>query len=466
MDESLIPPIGSVSQAERMFRVNWVSALLRSPGGVPLHRTDFVSRQGRAVRIVDVREPDELTGPLGYVPGSDWVARAHAVEVLSRLPRDTPIVIVSRGGERAGEIALQLENRGMRLVSALMGGIVAWRDAGFMVSRDPSVLQREGRVRASVPPPPSDSGHLSREDVLRHVGDVRAVRWMKLAALLINGRASCVDGRDDSGVIGTPGGDGGEMVLGLAAVERVLERPLDCATVDQLLTRRTDTFGRFYVHTDIDTGNTLIKSMRADRRLDAALANVRETMQWRAFLTTPPAALREVLLEHALKPEHIGCGHVKRLLSDSDAYGVRSGLVSDMLRSFFLQRWSGVPELELAPLPGGHAEGAVLNIHIPRGVYPFSTIPMISPSVGGRQAFINHPDVMCFLREQLARWLTLQDDLLPLPKGANEAISAEMERLAELGTGRTLGALAKGLPIYAVDFRESGIDVRAVGSVS
>ena len=32
-------------------------------------------------------------------------------------------------------------------------------------------------------------------------------------------RLSCVDGRDDSGVMGTPGGDAGEFLLALAAVE-------------------------------------------------------------------------------------------------------------------------------------------------------------------------------------------------------------------------------------------------------
>jgi hypothetical protein len=47
------------------------------------------------------------------------------------------------------------------------------------------------------------------------------VRWVKMAALLLHGKSSCVDGRDDHGVIGTPGGDAGEFLLALTSIERV-----------------------------------------------------------------------------------------------------------------------------------------------------------------------------------------------------------------------------------------------------
>jgi rhodanese-related sulfurtransferase len=464
-EQDLIPPIGSVSQAERMFRVNWVASLLRSPSGVPLHRADFVSRQGRSVRIVDVRTPEELTGALGYVPGSDYVARENAIEVLTRLDRDAPLIIVSRGGERAAELAHELERRGQRFVAAMMGGIVAWRDLGFVTTRDPEVLERAGRLREIVAAAPRE-GALSREEVAQHVGDVNSVRWMKLAALLVNGRVSCVDGRDDSGVIGTPGGDGGEFLLALVALERITGRALDDKTIDALLMRHVDAFGRFYMHTDVHAANLLIKSLRSDRRFDAALANVSETLEWRKFLTHPPSELHDALLEHTMRPDHLGCGHIRLMRTRPHDYGVRAELVSDFLRAFLLRRWKGMPELEMAPLPGGHAEGAVLNIRSAHGVFGFSKIPLISPSVGAAQAFINHPDVTAFLRGQLAQWLALQGDLVQLPAGGVAALAAEIERLAGVQLGHTLGALAKGLPIYDVIFGDGSIDVRAVGSVS
>jgi rhodanese-related sulfurtransferase len=462
--QDLIPPIGAIAPAERMFRVNWVGALLRSPSGVPLHLADYVSRQGRSVRLVDVRRPDELTGPLGYIPGSDYVARERAFEMLDTLDRDAPLIIVSRGGERASELAHKLEQRGHRFVAALMGGIIAWRDLGFVTTRDPSILEREGALRPIVAMPPKE-GPLSREDVASHVGDVNSVKWMKLAALLVNGRVSCVDGRDDSGVVGTPGGDGGEFLLALDALERVTGRALDTKAIDTLLARRVDAFGRFYIHTDVAAANALIRSLRTDRRFDAAVTGINETLQWREFLTHPPVDVRDELMDHMTNPDHLGCGHIRLMRQRPDDYGMRPALIFDFLTAFLRQRWDGMPELEIAPLAGGHAEGAVLNIKSAHGVFAFSKIPLISPSVGGAQAFVNHPDVCGFLRAQLAEWLSLQTDLVSLPGGGVAALVAEIDRLAAIQLGHTLGALAGGLPVYDVIFEDGAIDVRAVGHV-
>ena len=464
-EQDLIPPIGAVTPAERMFRVNWVASLLRSPSGVPLHRADYASHQGRSVRIVDVRKPEELTGPLGYIPGSDYVPMERAFEILDALDRDAPMIIVSRGGERASELAHALEKRGHRFVAAMMGGIVAWRDLGFVTTRDPSVLARAGQLRV-IGESAAKEGNLSRADVANHVGDVNSVKWMKLAALIVNGRVSCVDGRDDSGVIGTPGGDGGEFLLALDALERITGKPLDSKTIDTILLRRIDAFGRFYIHTDVAAANTLIRSLRTDPRFSDALASISETLQWRRFLTDPPRELHQALVEHMMVPEHLGCGHIRLMRQRPEDYGMRPSLIADFLRSFLLQRWNGMPELEIAPLAGGHAEGAVLNIKSAHGVFAFSKIPLISPAVGGAQAFVNHPDVSAFLRAQLAQWLALQTDLVTLPAGGVPALVAEIERLAAVQLGHTLGALAPGLPIYDVIFEDGSIDVQAVGSVS
>src|SRR5688572_18848250 len=126
MSDELIPPIGSISSPERLFRVNWVASLERSPSGVPLHVPEFVARQGRRVRIVDVREHDGLLGPLGYVPGSDWIGREHAMTLTELVNPDDPIILVSRGGERSAQLAYDLEKHGLRFVASMRGGMVAW----------------------------------------------------------------------------------------------------------------------------------------------------------------------------------------------------------------------------------------------------------------------------------------------------------------------------------------------------
>jgi hypothetical protein len=373
-------------------------------------------------------------------------------------------VILSAGGERAAELALALERRGHRFVAAMMGGIVAWRDLGFATSRDPEILGRRGLLH-ELGAARGGGGQLSRDDVLRHVGDPSAVRWMKLAALLVNGRISCVDGRDDSGIIGTPGGDGGEFLLALAALETISGRTLDRATIDRLLSRRVDTFGRFYLHTDVRAVGALIGSMQGDRRLDRAIAGIAGPLEWRRFLAAPPEGIRDVLLEHVLQPAHVGCGHIKMMIERAAEYGVRRELVLDVLRAFYERRWGGMPDLELAPLAGGHAEGAVLEVRLARGVQAFSWIPLVSPSAFGEQAFVNHPQVSAFLRRQTAEWLTLQDDLVGLPRAGGDALAAEIERLAAVQLGNTLGALARGLPVYEVLFDEGRIEVAEKGRV-
>jgi rhodanese-related sulfurtransferase len=465
LHDSRIPEIGAVPQALRMFRVNWIASELRSPSGIPLHTPDYVSRLGRVAHLVDVRAPEELTGPLGYIPGSVWVPREEALARLSALDADTPVVLVSRGGERAGELAKALESRGHRFVAALMGGVVAWRQVGFSTSRDPDILARREELLEVDPVWVPNKRVLTREDIVEHVGDPCSLRWIKLASMLVTGRLSCVDGRDDSGIIGTPGGDAGEFVLALAALERVAGVALDDATVHALMLRRIDAFGRFYLHTDVNASNTSIRAMRADRRLDEALAHVFHPLEWRRFLRSPPEALRDVVLEHIVVPAHMGCGHLRLSLLHADAYGVRPGLVRSMYRNFLSLRWQGVEENEIAVLPGGHAEGAVVRVFLEDGADAFSNVPLMSPMAAGSQMFLCHPQVSRFLREQMVRFLTRQRDLVALPKGAAEALVAEVERLGEVQLGQTLSALAPTLPIFDVTFGHERATVTEAGSV-
>ncbi len=444
-----------------MFRVNWVAAELRSPSGVPLLSPHDVARLGHAARIVDVRRAEEIVGPDGHVPGSDYVPLDRAVELLSHRAVDEPLVLVSRTEERASRIALELESRGHRFVAVLMGGIVGWRQVGLAVSRDPSILSREGaigpaRTSAFV----AEHRVLARDDVAAHLGDPSVIRWMKLASLLLTGRISCVDGRDGSGIIGAPGGDAGELLLVLAAFERVGKIQLDDAALRALLLRRLDAFGRLYLHTDIGAQNRLIGSFRSDRRLDAALANVFETLQWRRFLASPPEELRDLLLDHMIRPEHLGCGHLRLSLVNARDYGVRPELVESFLRQFFRLRWESITEHDVEVLPGGHAEGAVVNVLIPGDAEAYSRVPLVSPMAGGTQIFLQHPQVAQYLRRQTVHFLCASSEVDP------RALEAEVTALAERQLGRTLHELARGLPIFVATVSPNSVHVDLHGEVA
>jgi rhodanese-related sulfurtransferase len=465
VEEPLIPPIGVLPQAERMFRVNWVANLDRSPSGVPLHEPEYVARQGKGVRIIDVREPEELLGPLGHIPGCDFIPRARVMSLCERLSPLTPVILVSRGGERAAELAHALERVGMRMVAALRGGMIAWRALGFASVRDDSLVQRRDVLTEQAGDATREPGPLAVHEIEAHVGDPRSVRWVKLAAILLHGRQACVDGRDDSSVVGTPGGDAGEFMLGLAATEQVLGRPLTRAIVTKLLRRRLDTFGRFYMHTDIHAGNAFIKSLREDPRLTAAIGTTYEALEWRRWLSEPPVEARPALLEHFCQPGHMGCGHLRLMLQHPEQYEVRSALVLDFLRAFFSTRWAGAAEMENVVLPGGHQEGAVVNVRSEGQLHAYSWVPLLSPAYAGVQMFVNHPQVSAFMRGELAAFLSEQGDLWGEPLDPT-ALLEVLEGIAGRQLGATLGYLAKGLPIYDLTFRrDGGARVEAVGVV-
>ena len=279
---------------------------------------------------------------------------------------------------------------------------------------------------------------------------------MKHAALLLHGRLSCVDGRDETGVIGTPGGDSGEFLLALAALESVTGAKLSPLQVRALFARRLETFGRFYLHGDIHSGNALIKAIRADRRLESAIGSISEALEWRRFFEAPPQHVRELLTEYMSEPAHIGCGHLRLAMTMAETYGVRPTLVKEILRAFYRGRWEGSLDAEFTVLPGGHEEGAVVNIRLAEDLRSFTQVPLVSPTAGGTQMFVNHPQVSENLRRDLAYFLIRQGDAIHVEPMHFEPLVAEMSRLAGLQLTATLSWLAKGLPIYDVVFGKHG----------
>ena len=378
---------------ERLVKMSWLGNMWRSDSGTPYLAPDFIGRLGRGVCLVNVREGDELTGPTGHIPGSQWVPMTRLAELPELYPDGTPVVLVSRnGGPRAAEAARQLECAGMSFVAVMDGGILAWKKHGFATVRDDDVLTRAPRAPVAATTTTTSSGPLTRAQIEAHIGDPHSVRWVKMAALQLHGKTSCVDGRDDHGVIGTPGGDAGEFLLALTSIERAVGKPFPFECMESVLRSYLDTFGHFYIHSDTQAGNNLIKSMRADPEIAPHLPGTSSTPQdWRIFMTAPPEELRERIAEHMIIPGNLGCGHVRLMLQHPEQYLVRRELVEMFLRTYTRMRWSGVHELEWVTLGGGHQEGAVVNIRLATGVWPFSRVPLISPACGSTQMFVEPP---------------------------------------------------------------------------
>ncbi len=456
----------SLTPGERSFRVGWATALLRTDGARPEVTPDYVARQGRALRVVDVRDEAALHGALGHVPGSDWVPFAEAGTLHTRVGTFEPLVLVCEDGARSLTLAAWLEEAGLELVAAMRGGVRAWRESGLAVGRDPELPKRRGEL-GSLPlwATSTSKEPFTLEDIVEHVGHPRSVRWTKLAAFLLHGRLSCVDGRDHVAVVGSPGGDAGEFLLALGAWERLSGAVLGDATVADLLRRRVEAFGRFAFHTDTHAGDRMIATIRADPRTSAAVAGITDPLVFRRFFAAPPAGVREAMAEIMSQPAHVGCGHLRLTIQHAARWGVREGLTQQVLRAATRLRWDGAQELEITPLPGGHSEGAVVNVHVAEELDAFSRVPLVAPSISGRQMFVNHPHVARFLRRQLARWISRQEDLCT-PVSASALFEA-MEALHGQQLAATLGELAAGLPVFDVTVHpDRPAEVKRSGTVA
>lgn len=88
--------------------------------------------------VVDVRGPDEFTGPLGHIHGAQNIpldqVEGRADELAARALR--PLVLVCQTDRRSASAAQLLRDRGVDDVLVLREGMVGWNREGFAVERD------------------------------------------------------------------------------------------------------------------------------------------------------------------------------------------------------------------------------------------------------------------------------------------------------------------------------------------
>ncbi len=83
--------------------------------------------------IIDVREAYELNDDLGHIENALNMPMVHLMAKIhkSSIPKESDIVVICRSGARAETAAKELVNDGFSNVSVLMGGMIAWREAGM-----------------------------------------------------------------------------------------------------------------------------------------------------------------------------------------------------------------------------------------------------------------------------------------------------------------------------------------------
>lgn len=413
-----------------------------SPGGTPEVTADAVAAAACNVRLIDVRTKAEVE-ETGVIAGAEHIPLAHVVTQAQGWSRDEHVVFVCRSGRRSGIAAQELGEMGFSHVSSLTGGVLAWERSGR------TLAPYEPKPEAAVPT--AHKHLLTVEDIRRHVADQDSVRMTKAATLLLHGTQACVDGRDAHAIIGTPGGDAGELVLALATAETLGSAPFTTEGVDAVFAAYLEAFGHFYLHTDTHA---------AQRWLKGAGLGVEEGADLTALLRDPPKDTRTALLNSVAEPPHVGCGHLRLSLQFADDYGVRPGLVRDVLSAYFTRLWAGDERLEFVVLAGDHAESGILQIEMARPVHAYSKIPLVSPRVGDTEVFVVHPQVSAFVRHQNAPFL-LEEVPSLMASGVDESkFLSTQQTLAEQQLRETIRHLAPDLPVFTVEVGGESISVR------
>jgi rhodanese-related sulfurtransferase len=82
--------------------------------------------------LVDVRRPDEFTGPLGHIEGALNLPLDQFSDHIADLSgHQRPVILICHTDRRSAAAAAQLRAAGVREVAVLRGGMVAWRQAGW-----------------------------------------------------------------------------------------------------------------------------------------------------------------------------------------------------------------------------------------------------------------------------------------------------------------------------------------------
>ena len=85
------------------------------------------------VQILDVREPDEFTGPLGHIEGAVLIPLGQLAARVDELKHDRPVVAVCRAGSRSAQAITILQQTGFSEIANLNGGMLRWRAEGYPV---------------------------------------------------------------------------------------------------------------------------------------------------------------------------------------------------------------------------------------------------------------------------------------------------------------------------------------------
>lgn len=105
------------------------------PAGHREVTAEQVAAHRRGARVIDVRETQEFSGELGHIPGAELVPLGAVANTAAGWAKDADYVLVCRSGRRSEQAAAWLIAMGFGRVMNMVGGMLAWNEAGLGVER-------------------------------------------------------------------------------------------------------------------------------------------------------------------------------------------------------------------------------------------------------------------------------------------------------------------------------------------
>ena len=93
------------------------------------YQAEFGSTEARHL-LVDVRTPEEFAE--GHIPGAVNISLQTLAERLDEIPRDQPVVVYCRSGNRSAQATQILRQAGFDAHN-MTGGMNSWTASGFAV---------------------------------------------------------------------------------------------------------------------------------------------------------------------------------------------------------------------------------------------------------------------------------------------------------------------------------------------
>lgn len=94
---------------------------------------DLRAAQERGEYVLDVRTDAEYRE--GHVPGATLLPLADLGARMNEVPKDRPVYVICRSGNRSAQASAQLVKAGYTQVFNVDGGMNAWTRAGYPAER-------------------------------------------------------------------------------------------------------------------------------------------------------------------------------------------------------------------------------------------------------------------------------------------------------------------------------------------